>query len=143
MADRQDELAPRLHSVAIRLLRRLRAEDRHAGLSPARLSVLSVLVYGGPHTITSLAEAEQLRRPTISRLVKEMESENLVRRQPDSMDARAQWIHPTTRGRRLLGKARQQRIRRLNVLLDRIPETERNVLDGAVEILERIVGPRR
>ena len=44
-----------LHSAAIHLLRGLRAADRASGLTPARLSALSVLVFGGPCTLGELA----------------------------------------------------------------------------------------
>jgi hypothetical protein len=41
------ETADLLHSAAIRLLRMVRVEDAQAGIGPAQLSALSVLVFGG------------------------------------------------------------------------------------------------
>ncbi len=67
-----EALAQRLHGAAIHLLRRLRTEDVAAGLTAPRLSALSVLVFGGPRSIGELAAAEQVRPPTISRLVQEI-----------------------------------------------------------------------
>ena len=64
-----DAVADRLHSAAIHLLRRLRREDDASGQSAPRLSALSVLVFGGPQTIGALAAAEQVRVPTMSRVV--------------------------------------------------------------------------
>src|SRR4249920_3993420 len=62
------ELADQLHSAAIHLLRRLRVRDRESGVGPAQLSALSVLVLGGgPRSLGELAEAEQVRPPTMSR----------------------------------------------------------------------------
>ena len=43
-------IADRLHSAAIHLLRRVRQQDTATGEGPARLSALSVLVFGGPMT---------------------------------------------------------------------------------------------
>src|SRR5204863_2334816 len=64
------ETADRLHSAAIHLLRRLRVRDRESGVGPAQLSALSVLVLGGgPRSLGELAEAEQVRPPTMSRIV--------------------------------------------------------------------------
>src|SRR5258706_13558070 len=64
------ETADRLHSAAIHLLRRLRVRDRESGVGPAQLSALSVLVLGGgPRSLGELAEAEQVRPTTMSRLV--------------------------------------------------------------------------
>src|SRR5262249_22209397 len=74
------ELADRLHSAAIHLLRRLRRTDPQTGISAAQLSALSVLM-GGPRTISELAAAEQVQPPTMSRLVREMEAAGLVERE--------------------------------------------------------------
>ncbi len=51
------ELADRLHSAAIHLLRRLRREDDASGLPAPQLSALSVIVFGGPIAIGALADA--------------------------------------------------------------------------------------
>lgn len=136
MPDRQDEVASRLHSSAIRLLRRLRAEDRHSGLSPARLSILSVLIYSGPQTATSLAEIEQLRLPTVSRLLSGMEADGLVRRKQDSRDARASWVHATSKGKQVLEKARTRRLARLNAMLESLEPEERRTLRDAISVIE-------
>ena len=78
-------VADRLHSAAIHLLRRLRREDEAMGLTAARASALSVLVFGGrPVTLGALAQAEQVSAPTITRLIVGMERDGLVRREPDA-----------------------------------------------------------
>ena len=96
-------LADRLHSAAVRLLRRLRREDEAMGLTPARASALSIMVFGGPVTIGSLAKAEQVTAPTATHLVVGMERDGLVRREDDEQDGRVVWLHPTAKGTRLLG----------------------------------------
>src|SRR2546425_13173700 len=73
-------IADRLHSAAIHLLRRLRVEDKAIGLSGPRASALSVIVFRGPIAMGGLAEAEQVRAPTITRLVASLELGGLVRR---------------------------------------------------------------
>src|SRR5688500_19372996 len=83
-----DDLADRWHSLAIHLLRRLRREEVKAGLTGPRLSALSVIVFGGPITLVELAAAEQVRPPTMSRLVRALASEGLVRRERDPADGR-------------------------------------------------------
>ena len=75
-----DELAARIHSAALHLLRRLAQEDRATGVSPARLSALSVLVFGGPRTIGALAAAEGVTPPTMTRLVAALVGDGLVER---------------------------------------------------------------
>src|ERR1041385_1466167 len=100
--------ADRLHSAAIHLLRSLRVEDRASGLSAPRLSALSVIVFGGPIAMSALAAAEQVRPPTISRLVAELERLGLVERDPDPADRRGVKVRATAKGRRLLEEGRPQ-----------------------------------
>src|SRR5712691_9907673 len=87
--------ADRLHSAAIHLLRRLRRQDEAMGLTPARASALSVLVFGGPVTLGALAQAEQVSAPTVTRLVVGMERDGLVRREADPHDGRVVWLRAT------------------------------------------------
>src|SRR3954463_8792183 len=82
------DLADRLHSAAIHLLRRLRREDDASGLPGPQLSALSVIVFGGPITLGALAAAEQVRPPTITKLVAALEAAGLVKRQVDADDRR-------------------------------------------------------
>src|SRR6476619_4222266 len=82
------DLADRLHSVAIHLLRRLRREDDASGLPSPQLSALSVIVFGGPLTLGALAAAEQVRPPTITRLIAAMEKAGLIEREIDQADRR-------------------------------------------------------
>ena len=70
-----ENLADRLHSTAIHLLRLVRVQDAATGIAPARLSALSVLVFGGPMSLNQLAQAEQVRPPTMSRIVDALELE--------------------------------------------------------------------
>ena len=81
-------VADRLHSAAIHLLRYARKEDVLSGEGPARLSALSVLVFGGPMTLGQLASAEQVKPPTMSRIVAGMERSGLAKIDPDAGDAR-------------------------------------------------------
>src|SRR5262245_25622093 len=99
-------VADRLHSGAIRVLRRLRAEDRKTGLSGPRASLLSIVVFRGPQPMGALAEAEQVRPPTITRLVEGLERAGLVRRLKDPDDGRVQLVEATAAGRKLLQKGR-------------------------------------
>src|SRR5215212_6306718 len=108
-------VADRLHSAAIRLLRRLRRHDEAMGLTAARASALSVLVFGGrAMTLGALAQAEQVSAPTVTRLIVGMERDGLVRREADAGDGRVAWLHPTAKGTRLLhaGRTRDARRRR-------------------------------
>jgi DNA-binding MarR family transcriptional regulator len=137
------ELADRLHSAAIHLLRTVRREDDATGLTAPRLSVLSVLVFGGGgRTVTQLAEAEQVRPPTMTRLVQGLEADGLIRRERDAADARVVRIHATARGRRLLQEGRARRIAVLAASLAELPESDRRKLERATDVLEGMFGRR-
>lgn len=131
--------ADRIHSAAIRLLRRLRTEDDAAGLSAPRMSALSVLVFGGGRTLTELARAEQVRPPTITRLVQQMVREGLVRVVPDREDRRIKRVSATLRGQRLLAEGRKRRVERLARALARRPAKDRELLDRAAGLLLELV----
>src|ERR671934_2351081 len=96
------EAADRFHSAAIHALRHVRRVDPATGLSAARLSALSVLVFGGPRTLGELAAAEQVRPPTMTRIVRALEDEGYVRRESDPTDGRVARLHPTPAGERML-----------------------------------------
>jgi len=130
--------ADRLHSAAIHLLRRLRAEDVGTGLSGPRLSALSVIVFGGPVSLTGLAAAEQVRPPTMTRLVGELERLGLVERLAHPDDRRAQRIRATAKGKRLLEEGRTRRVTRLARAIAQLRPAQRGLLREAAELLERL-----
>jgi DNA-binding MarR family transcriptional regulator len=132
-------VADRLHSAAIHLLRRVRKQDAATGEGPARLSALSVLVFGGPKTLGELAAAEQVKPPTMSRIVAGLVRSGLVKITMDPHDARRMRIRATAKGNRLLQKGRQLRITDLASNLDPLPSEELAILDQAVEILKRLL----
>ncbi len=134
-----DELADRWHSLAIHLLRRLRREDVKAGLTGPRLSALSVIVFGGPITLGELAAAEQVRPPTITRLVRALEQARLVRREKDPNDGRIVRLRATTKGTNVLHAGRARRVRRLAEPIQELTAAERDTLRDAADILARIV----
>jgi DNA-binding MarR family transcriptional regulator len=134
-----EKLAGRLHSSAIHLLRRLREEDVKSGLGPARLSALSVVVFGGPLSLRKLAAAEQVKPPTMTRIVQGLERDGLVSRQVDARDGRVIQIRATRKGIRAMERARDQRLQVFVTLLQRVQGRERAVLTEASEILERLL----
>lgn len=132
-----DATADRLHSVAIHLLRSVRVEDEESGLSPARLSALSVVVFAGPLRLGQLAEAEQVRPPSMSTMVRALEKDGLVERRADPDDRRSILVAPTDRGRRLLKSARARRLHRLRRELAALPSEQLRLVAAATEVLFR------
>lgn len=138
----QHDLADRLHSLAIHLLRRLRRVDAATGLSGPRLSALSVVVFGGPVTLTELARAEQVRPPTMTRLVQALEREGYVRRSPDPRDGRVVRIVATRKGVRVMHEGRTRRVTMLANLLADLPAADVAIVRSAVDALEPVVAGR-
>ncbi len=132
-------VADQLHSSAIHLLRRVRKQDASTGEGPARLSALSVLVFGGPMTLGELAAAEQVKPPTMSRIVNGLERSRLAERMTDTKDTRRVRIRATARGERLLHQGRQRRIEYLAGHLDALSRQELRTLEQAVQLLERVL----
>lgn len=136
--DRQ-QIADRLHSAAIHLLRRVRKQDTAMAETPARLSALSVLVFGGTHTLGQLARAEQVKPPTMTRIVRGLEKSGFAMRRADTNDARRVQIEATAKGKRLLMRGRHARIEYLAAHLQSLNSEELLGLAGTVEILERVL----
>ena len=134
------EAADRIHSAAIHLLRRVREVDDGAmGISPARASALSVLVFGGARSLGELAAAERVTSASMSRLVTALESEGLVRRYPDVNDARAIRLEPTARARRILERGRARRLDVLERMLAGASAAEVSAVRTAADVVERFL----
>jgi DNA-binding MarR family transcriptional regulator len=133
------ETADRLHSAAIHLLRRLRVRDRESGVGPAQLSALSVLVLGGgPRSLGKLAEAEQVRPPTMSRIVAGLVRAGLVRREKTE-DGRRVRLEATEKGTRILQEGRRRRVESLAQALSTLSNEDRVKLRQAIEHLEKVI----
>jgi DNA-binding MarR family transcriptional regulator len=132
------ETAGRLHSAAIHLLRRLRVRDRESGVGPAQLSALSVLVFGGPRSLGELADAEQVRPPTMSRIVAGLERVGLVRRHATE-DGRRVRLEASAKGTKILQEGRQRRVESLAKALALLSEKERQQLGQLTVLLQQVI----
>ena len=134
-----EEVGRSLHSNAIHLLRHVRTEDSAMGIGPAQSSALSVVVFGGPLTLNKLADAEQVKPPTMSRVVEALVKEGLVRREINRDDRRSVTISPTDKGTKLLHEGRNRREKRLIKLLSKLDTDEIRCLGRASRILSEIL----
>lgn len=136
MPDRQ--IAQQLNSGAIHILRALRQVDREAGLTAARLSALSVLVFGGPRSLGALAAAEDVTSPTMTRIVDGLERDRLARRRVLSGPGRPVEVSATTKGRRLMERAAGRRLDALEAAIALLSGDEQHKLGAAAPILEKL-----
>jgi DNA-binding MarR family transcriptional regulator len=132
------EVADRLHSAAIHLLRLLRVRDRAAGIGPAQLSALSVLVFAGPKSPGELADAEQVRPPTMSRIIAGLERGGLVRRRP-TPDRRRVRLEATPRGVKVLQEGRRRRVESLAGALSSLDPRKVRRLAELTDLLEQVL----
>jgi DNA-binding MarR family transcriptional regulator len=132
------ELANRLNSAAVHLLRRIARDDGVDGVTGARLSALSVLVYGGPQTLGGLARRERVATPTMTRIVDALVRDGLVGRSPVEGDRRAVRLAATDAGRELMERGRARRIERLAGELAAIDPTRLADLARALDVLEQL-----
>jgi DNA-binding MarR family transcriptional regulator len=138
-----ETLADQLHSAAIHLLRQLRKEDDASGLSAPRLSALSVVVFGGPLTLGTLARAEQVRPPTMTRIVTGLEKDHLVRRRSDPRDGRLTHIEATAKGHKVLAAGRARRVARLAGAIAKLKRTELAELGRGAQLVGAVVASMR
>jgi DNA-binding MarR family transcriptional regulator len=132
------ETASQLNSAAIHLLRGMRAIDRQSGVTPARLSALSVLVFRGPCSLGRLAEIEGVMGPTMTRIVDGLINLDLARREPHPDSARSVRISATSAGEVLMHEARDRRIEALVDALNRLTPGERAGVVEAAPLLGRV-----
>jgi DNA-binding MarR family transcriptional regulator len=134
----QLETADRLHSAAIRLLRLVRTEDAQSGIGPAQLSALSVLVFGGPKTLSELATLEQVRPPTMSRIVDGLVRKKLVHRVEGEEDRRTLRLSPTTKGEKLMLASKERRVKALAARFETLSSTDLKTLCAAAELMLKL-----
>ena len=136
--------ASELNSAAVRLLRGLRATDRTAGLTPARLSALSVLVFGGPCSLGQLAQAEDVAGPTMTRIVDGLVRLGLAERTPHPDGARLVVVSPTAEGERVMRAAQQARVDVIAAALRTMsPDQRATIVAAGPALLELAVRVRR
>lgn len=136
-------LADQLHSAAIHLLRTLRKEDDASGLSAPRLSALSVVVFGGPVTLGQLAKAEQVKPPTMTRIVTGLEKAGLVKRTGDARDHRLTKIQATAKGHRVLAAGRARRVKLLTESVATLADDKLAELDLGIQVFRQIIATMR
>lgn len=125
--------------MAIRLLRTVRRVDESSGLTAPRLSALSVIVFHGPITLGKLAEAEQVRPPTMTRIVNALEEQELVLKAQDPTDGRVIRIAATTKGKRVLIRGRARRVQVLTEQIRQLEKVEQENLFSALVTIQELI----
>jgi DNA-binding MarR family transcriptional regulator len=129
--------AARLRHILIRLTRALRRESR-SKLSASQVSALANLEEYGPVRISTLATLESMDPSVATRIVASLEGLGLVARSVDPEDKRACLVDLSDVGRRELSELWSERTHELSVRLDRLSSAERQTIEAAIPVLEKI-----
>ncbi|MFN8167847.1 MAG: MarR family transcriptional regulator [Candidatus Nanopelagicales bacterium] len=130
------DLAHDLRLAVMRLSRRLRQQRADHGLPLGQLSALATLDRLGPLTPGALAQHEQVRPPSMSKVLANLADAGLVDRVADPSDGRQQLVSLTPKAHKLLREDRRRRDEWLAALLLDLDADERATLAAALPVLE-------
>ena len=133
------DLASRLRLDISRMARRLR-QEAGADLSPSMTAALATIERHGPLTPSELAERERVQRPTVTRVLARLEEAGLVVRAADPQDRRCSLVSISDDGRALLEAMRERKDAFLARRIDALEPADREALERAAAILERMLG---
>lgn len=139
--DTRHRTANALHSASLRLLRRAAMADVGMNLDGPRASLLSVLVFAGPQTMSRLAQIERVTPAAITKLVGALEEAGLAQRTRDADDRRIVRVEVTEQGRDLLEQGRADRVRAVAALLKGVSAEDLTVLRRAADIVAARLSP--
>jgi DNA-binding MarR family transcriptional regulator len=132
------DLASRLRLDISRMARRLR-QEAGAELSPSQTAALATIERHGPLTPSELADRERVQRPTVTRVLARLELAGLVQRAADPQDRRSSLVSISGDGRALLQAARARKDAYLSRRIDALETSDREALERAAAILERML----
>ncbi len=132
----RNALANNLHSIAIHILRDARKTDLQSGLTPERLSILSILVYVGSKTVNEIAEMEQVSAPAITRIVKSLEKDGYVIKAKSRADQRVVFVSATRKSISLMEQARKQRVERVSEQLKQLSSKQVSDLTELLSLID-------
>jgi DNA-binding MarR family transcriptional regulator len=118
----------------------MRETDKQSGLTPARLSALSVLVFGGPTPLGRLARIEGVTSPTMTRIVDGLETLGLARRGEHPDSSRIVLVTATPDGRALMDSAAERRFDTIVRALARLSAAEQESVRAAAPLIEKLAG---
>ncbi len=131
------EAAARLRLAVMRLSRKVRQQVAEE-VTPSQLSVLVSVERSGSPTLGELAAAEQVRPPSMTRLVDALVDSGLLTRKVEPSDRRVARVELTAAGRRAIQRSRSLRTAYLTKKLGRLAPAQLERLEELVELLERL-----
>jgi DNA-binding MarR family transcriptional regulator len=133
-------LASRLRLAVVRLNRRLRAQRANSTVSLTQLAAMSTLWKRGPLTPGELAAKEGVQPPSMTRVIAALEELGFVTRRPHPTDGRQAIVALTEAGRTYHDAEVSIREAWLDRRLAELDDDERELLERAAEIIDRMAG---
>ncbi|MFC6239747.1 MarR family winged helix-turn-helix transcriptional regulator [Longivirga aurantiaca] len=130
------DLAHDLRLATMRLARRLRQQRADHGIPLGQISVLATLDRLGPLTPGALAQHEQVRPPTMTKVLANLAEAGLVDRVADPADGRQQLVSLTPKAAKMLREDRRRRDEWLATHLVGLTSQQREALAAALPVLE-------
>jgi DNA-binding MarR family transcriptional regulator len=137
--------AVRAEAVLTRWSRQFRALEEDTGLSVERIELLAALEKAGlgqklsQLTVSELAETVTVSRPAITRMVELLSEAGLVKKLDNALDGRSVLVRLTPAGRRVVNRARANRVRAMAARLRGRSERELTQLVQGLRILEEML----
>lgn len=122
--ERSDALAQRVVDSASSIVRQLRVVPMPRGITPERLTTLTVIDEDGPIAVSELAKRMDVRSPTMSFMINALVREGFARRRDSKTDGRGVLISLTPQGRRVLRRAQQSSLDRIQQALGNLSEDQ-------------------
>lgn len=132
------QLATLLRDAITRLNRRVRQTRPVGDLTGTQLSALTSLELAGAMSPRELADTERVQPPTMTKIVAKLEERGLVQRTPHPTDGRQVILATTDTGRTMLAQFERARNEWLAGRLAELTLEERDVLERAAEILQKV-----
>jgi DNA-binding MarR family transcriptional regulator len=139
--DKPESLAADLTVMAVRLVRWLRAADPSPALSGPEASAMAVIVYSEGITPSRLAELEQVKRPTITKLIDGLVERGLVQRLGNPDDKRSSIMVATRKGREVWEAGQLRRVAPLADRIESLSPDERFQFEAAMPLLAKLTEP--
>ena len=137
-ANTRSEIAALLQAQFARLTRQLRTMELPHGITPERLSALSVIEKRGPISVTALADNEMVRPATMSRMVSALVQEGFVKRSEDKNDGRGVLVSATSKGRRTFQRAQELRLQHFADVLSSLEDDQLAAMRNLTTALDRL-----
>lgn len=144
MSNRQPdrpEIAARLAAAVGRINRRARSDS--ASLGYGIVSALATIQREGPLRPGDLSRIEVVTKPTMTRILTELEQRGFIEREADPRDGRAFMVTATAEGIAAVERARADRTGIVAELIAELPEHDVDAIAAALDALERVAQGER